>query len=111
MAEIQIAVKNIRGTSHVQVQSNVDENGPALEIALVDRDAFITALNLMVNPGTPQEIVTGEFNNSDFNNNKIQALFQNEADIDAYLLTKPNNWRKLIEVSSDGFSFKALSPN
>ncbi len=104
MAEIKIYVDSGR----IFFIENEDRNGPAMSIAMADKQAFRQAINRMSVDGD-EEIMAGEYSRIERHNTEPVALFKTEAEADAYVTAIGSSVRKVREVAVDGFDFKAVT--
>lgn len=87
------------------MRDNRDVNGPALHIAMTDKNAFRQAVNQVNSPGDV-EIVDGAFTRiEDFTADPI-AMFVTEADADSFLASKGAGFQKAARTDDlDNFNF------
>ncbi len=105
MSEIKIYVD----AGRIFFRENIDRNGPSLVIALADKQALRQAVNSLNNHGD-EVIAEGVFGRLDDTTNNPIAIFQSEADADAFLLAKGTGFRKDLEPDAvDGYGFKIVA--
>ncbi len=108
--DIHIFVENIQGLDRIVCREGQDRNGAALLFNVTDKQAWRSAIQSMQNPSTPQEIVSGLFVRREDTTNIPIAIFTNEADADAFVITKgAATHRKDIEQTVDGFDYKVVT--
>lgn len=99
----EIKMENV-GTRLI-MRENFDRNGPALHIAMTDKNAFRQAVNSVNQPGDVALVDGGFTRIEDFTADPI-ALFTNEADADAFLATKGPGFKKNARADTiDNFNF------
>ncbi len=103
MAELKLYVD----AGRLYFIENEDRNGPTMSIALADKQALRQAINRMSVDGD-EEIETGEFGRNEQSNTTVVAVYQNEADADAFVAGN-SGVTKVRELSADGFDFKIVT--
>ncbi len=105
---VLMAFETINGVARVTWRETIDRNGPGMAIEFVNKNDFRSAFNRILAQGD-EEIIEGDLVRTEDRTNVPIALFDNEADADAFLLTKGVGFRKDTEPGTlDGYDFKIV---
>ncbi len=108
MAELKMSFETIDNIDRIVFRENIDRNGPGMVIELADKNAFRAAVNRITAQGD-EEIVDGQMGRIDDTTNQPIAIFQSEADADAFLALKGAGFRKDLETDAvDGYGYKVV---
>jgi len=87
MAELKMSFETIDSVDRIVFRENLDRNGPGMVIQLANKNAFRAAVNRITAQGD-EEIVEGDMGRIENWSSNPVAMFQVEADADAYVTDK-----------------------